>query len=79
MTAELSSLLLPFVFGAIGYLIRHVNVFGQGTALPPATAPAAQGSHPVLDALASLINERLGQSSAVAAKTITPTVPSAPQ
>lgn len=77
MTAELSSLLLPIVCGAIGYLIRHVNVFGQGTTLAPATAPANQGSHPVLDALAALINERISQRSAVASNVSTPTVPSA--
>lgn len=75
--SEMASLLLPLVCGCVGYLIRHVNVFGQGGGATSPTATPVTTAHPVLDALAGLINERLAQSVAVGSAARTPAVPPA--
>lgn len=74
---DVAHLFLPVIAGLIGYLVRHIDVFGQGGTLPSPTAATAQSPHPVLDALAALIQEQLRQRSAVVTDTRTPTVPPA--
>lgn len=74
---EIASMLMPMVCGCIGYLVRHVNVFGQGSGGTSPTAAPAPTAHPVLDALVSLINERMAQGIAVGSSVKTPTVPPA--
>lgn len=50
----LESLAVPVLAGLIGYVLRHVNVFGQGGGAPPLATPVAP-AHPVLAELERIV------------------------
>ena len=75
---EIATLFVPIISGIVGYLARHVDLFGQGKSLPAATAQPVQSAHPALTELARLVTQELAQLGSVRNSPTTPTVPSAP-
>jgi hypothetical protein len=70
----LESLAVPVIAGIIGYILRHTNVFGQGSAAPTVTAPLAP-AHPILAELARIVQAAVQSALTQPAPTSTAVAP----
>lgn len=76
MTVE--SILLPILMAIGGYLVRHVDLFGQGGGGASPTAAPVPAAHPILTALAGLLAEYQLRSGTNVNMRNPPPVPPAP-
>lgn len=76
MTVE--SILLPIVMAVGGYLVRHLDLFGQGGGGASPTAAPTPAAHPILTALAALVAEHLQKNGTNGNTRNPPPIPPAP-